>query len=319
MTQTMRPPWLGIELRHLASLSAVAQERSFRGAADSLGYVQSAVSQQLAHLERIVGIRLVDRRRGTAPVSLTEAGELLLHHTDEILSRFRAAEADMNALREGRCGRLRVGVYEPIASRVMPHALVTFARRIPGIEVQMDDVHSAGDLAGRVEKGELDVAFGEVPLPTGPFEAREVLRDPYVLLVPADWSIAQDEGAVSTEVLGSIPLVGTCDAGSSARLDTELRVHGVEPRYVFRSGIQSAAQALVAAGIGAAILPRLCVDTSDERTVAIDLSDLIPPRSTALYWHRERRSAPGLDAFAEVAAVASLEATTSGRSYTLAA
>ncbi|HEY3184942.1 MAG TPA: LysR family transcriptional regulator, partial [Gaiellaceae bacterium] len=70
--------WLGIELRHLAALEAVAREGSFRRAATSLGYVQSAISQQIAALEKAVGQRLVERSRGGGPLRLTEVGELVL-------------------------------------------------------------------------------------------------------------------------------------------------------------------------------------------------------------------------------------------------
>src|SRR5918995_7225999 len=98
----MRPDrWLGVELRHLAALQAVAEEGSFGRAAQRLGYTQSAVSQQLAMLERIVGERLVERPGGPRPVSLTEAGELLVRHADGIMARLAAAQADVAALAAG--------------------------------------------------------------------------------------------------------------------------------------------------------------------------------------------------------------------------
>src|ERR671933_764191 len=78
--------WAGLELRHLLALDAVAREGSFGRAAIALGYTQSAISQQIAALERIVGERLLERPGGQRPVTLTEAGELLLRHADAIVA-----------------------------------------------------------------------------------------------------------------------------------------------------------------------------------------------------------------------------------------
>jgi DNA-binding transcriptional LysR family regulator len=88
-----RDRWLGIELRHFAALAAVADERSFRRAADRLGYEQSAISRQIAYLEQLTGERLIERSQGPKPVELTEAGELLLSHANEILATIEAAKA----------------------------------------------------------------------------------------------------------------------------------------------------------------------------------------------------------------------------------
>src|SRR3989442_3763587 len=93
--------WLGLELRHLIALKAVSDEGSFGRAAKSLGYTQSAVSQQIAALERIVGEKLIDRPGGPRPVSLTEAGELLLRHANAIVARMQAAPANLAACTEG--------------------------------------------------------------------------------------------------------------------------------------------------------------------------------------------------------------------------
>src|SRR5690349_24842610 len=87
--------WLGVELRHLAALEAVARTGSFGRAARELGYTQSAVSQQIAQLERIVGQQLIHRPGGPRRVEPTEAGLLLLGHADAIVARLDAARADM--------------------------------------------------------------------------------------------------------------------------------------------------------------------------------------------------------------------------------
>src|SRR5262245_22870931 len=97
-------PWLGIELRHLAALLAVADEASFNRAADQLGYTQSAISQQIAALERIVGQRLVDRGTRGHRIKPTEAGRILLRHARSILGELSAAHADLEAYAEEKAG-----------------------------------------------------------------------------------------------------------------------------------------------------------------------------------------------------------------------
>src|SRR6202008_3169982 len=85
--------WLGVEVRHFAALQALADEGSFGRAAERLGYTQSAVSQQIATLERIVGERLVERPGGPRPISMTEAGRILLRHAQSIVAPVQGAPA----------------------------------------------------------------------------------------------------------------------------------------------------------------------------------------------------------------------------------
>jgi molybdate transport repressor ModE-like protein len=96
--------WISVEVRHLSALLAVAEERSFRRAARRVGYTQSAVSGQIASLERIVGERLVERSRGTAHVSLTPAGDVLVRHAQRVTTQLTEARAELKAVRDA--GRL---------------------------------------------------------------------------------------------------------------------------------------------------------------------------------------------------------------------
>src|SRR5436309_4882267 len=132
-----RDGFLGLELRHLAALEAVGRTNSFGRAARELGYTQSAVSQQIAHLERAVGMRLVERPGGPRPVSLTEAGRLLLRHAESITARLRAAQADLNALAQGEAGALRIGTLQSVGAKVLPTVMQRFSAEWPSVEIQL--------------------------------------------------------------------------------------------------------------------------------------------------------------------------------------
>src|SRR5438270_6950421 len=154
-----RDGFLGLELRHLAALEAVGRTNSFGRAARDLGYTQSAVSQQIARLERSVGQRLVDRPGGPRPVDLTDAGRLLLRHADAIVAQLDAAEADMAALAEGAAGPLRVGIFQSVGARILPALLRTFREEWPRIEVQVNEEADAADLLRALERGAIDLTF----------------------------------------------------------------------------------------------------------------------------------------------------------------
>src|SRR3954467_1973784 len=97
-----------LDIRHLMALQAVADERSFGRAAQRLGFTQSAISQQVAALERIVGTTLFDRPGGPRPVELTPAGAALLPHAVAVLERLHQAGDDLAALAAGTVGRITI-------------------------------------------------------------------------------------------------------------------------------------------------------------------------------------------------------------------
>src|SRR5918912_4590665 len=117
---------LSLELRHLAALKAIAEEGTFAGAARRLGYTQSAVSQQIAALERITDARLLERPPGRRPVGLTPAGALMLRHGAAMLARAQAVEADLAAVANGGGGSIRLGTYQSIGVHVLPVLLPRF-------------------------------------------------------------------------------------------------------------------------------------------------------------------------------------------------
>src|SRR5581483_3067072 len=285
--------WFGVEIRHLAALQAIAAEHSFGRAAARLGYTQSAVSQQVATLERIVGEQLVERPGGPRAVSLTEAGELLLRHADSIGARLQAAQADLSALQAGEIGTLRIGTFQSVGARVLPAVMRRFTADWPEIDltlVELDD----DEVAVAIERGEIDVGFLLLPVDEDdPLEAIEVLRDPYVLVKPKGSPLAASLRAIAEE-----PLVGFRNSPAIAGVEAAFRAEGVEPQWAFRSNGNPTVQGLVAAGVGNAVMPRLTIDERDPRVDVVDLPS-VPPRIIGVARHRDRYASPATRAFLE--------------------
>jgi DNA-binding transcriptional LysR family regulator len=288
---------IGLELRHLAALEAVGRARSFGRAARELGYTQSAVSQQIAHLERIVGQRLVDRPGGPRRVELTEAGHLLLRHAEAIVAQLDAAEADMAALAEGTAGTLRVGILQSVGARILPALLRNFQEVWPRVDVQVREEADEDELLRLVERGELDLTFSELPLPEGPFESAEILRDPYVLLVSAKSELAQRDG-VPLRTLEGLPIIGWRTTDTPDRL---LRGHVSDLNVVFRTDDIGTLLSLVAVGLGAAVVPYLVVNPRNPALVPVALGGRLPPRVLGIVWHRDRYRSAASHAFVELA------------------
>jgi molybdate transport repressor ModE-like protein len=289
--------WLGVEMRHFLALEAVAREGSFGKAATALGYTQSAVSQQIAKLEQLVGHRLVDRPGGPKPVTLTDAGRLLLTHADAIAARVSAAQADLTALADGEAGTLRVGVYQSAGQRILPEVMLRFLPAWPQVNVALTESSDDAELLGLVERGELDLTFADLPLTEGPFDSVELLRDPYVLAVPADSPLAHRDTPPTWRELAELDLIGHKHCRLLAQLETDAR----RPlRFVFRSDHNQTVQALVAAGVGSALVPRLTMNPEDEATELIELPQ-VTPRLISFAWHRDRYRTPAARAFVETA------------------
>ncbi|MFZ1879152.1 MAG: LysR family transcriptional regulator [Gaiellaceae bacterium] len=294
--------WLRVELRHLFALEAVAEEGSFSSAATRLGYVQSAVSHQIAALESIVGHRLFERTRGTKPVSLTREGRLLYGHATTILARVRAAEADLAAA--GDANTLVVGTYQTITARIVPQALRNMDS---DVRIQLVEQATEVGLLEQLTAGTVDIVFAELPLPDGPFEHALLFEDRYVLVAPSTSEIAVSGAALSLRDLAELPLIGHSD--ERPRLEKHLDARDLQPAFVARSDYNATIQALVREGIGYAVVPRLSVDEADTEiaVLSLDPSDAIEPRLIALVWNSDRVLERPIDAFVRAAEAACAE------------
>lgn len=292
--------WLGVELRHLETFHAVARAGSFSQAALKLGYTQSAVSHQIASLERIVGVRLLERPGGRRPVSLTEHGTLLLGHAERILATLSVAEAEMQSLVDGQ-ERLRVGIFQSVGVRIAPSVLRYFGARIPNAVVALTERTWEADLLVEVENGRLDLTFAALPLDDGPFEFVELMSDPFVLLVAADSKLAKEKSSLTLEELARIPVMTYERCRRVSQLSEEMQNRGLKLHLRHPSDDNSTLQAMAAAGMGAAFVPRLAVERAHVGVSVAEIELPVAPRVIVLAWHQDRPLTPGAKHFISIA------------------
>lgn len=295
--------WPGLEVRHLHTVLAVADAGSFTAAADRLGYTQSAVSQQVAALERIVGSPLFERPGGPRPVQLTEVGRAFRDHADTLVRQVRGAEADIRALAGGDRGSLRIGTVQSVGTNVLPLLIRRFSTDRPGVTVALHESQDLTELLRWVETGEIDASFVESPITEDPppwLQVRPLLEDPYVFVTAADAPEARRRSITLAEV-AERPLAswgaGNCHSEVMARLATATD----SPDVVFRSDDNPTVQGFIGAGLASGMLPLLTLNLADPRTAVVPLDPPVPPRQLALGWHGARRAPAALAAFVEIA------------------
>jgi DNA-binding transcriptional LysR family regulator len=301
-SSTSQAAWSGLEIRHLLALVAVVETGTFSGAAEQLGYTQSAVSQQVATLERMVGAPLFERPGGPRPVRLTAAGEVLLTHARAVLARVSSAATDLRALASGEQGELRVGTLPSVGTKILPRLLGTFRAAWPGIEIVLGEARDCAELIHAVETGDIDVTFIDIgPYETGPLEVRPLLDDPMVFLAPAGAPEA-GQRAVSIADIAHLPMIGTRNVGCRQIIDDAFRQAPVSPTYVFRSDDNPTIHGLIGSGMAYAVLPLLTVDENDPNVAVIPIRPKPPPRRLGIAWHPDRRPPLALPPFVEAAA-----------------
>src|SRR5437763_4355875 len=145
-----------LDVKRMRVLREVAAQGSFSAAAEALAYTQSAVSQQIAALEREAGATLVER--GARGVRLTDAGRALVAHAEAILARLDAAERELEAIAGLRGGRMRLASFPTAGATLVPLAIAEFSRRHPGVELSLVEAEPE-DAISQLKGGEFDVAL----------------------------------------------------------------------------------------------------------------------------------------------------------------
>lgn len=287
-----------LEPRRLQALAAIVRTGTFGRAAQDLGYTQSAVSQQIAALERAVGEPLFDRVGGSRRPVLTPVGEVVAAQAAELLRRADDAVTAVQRFRVGAHGRIDIGTFQSVSTAVLPGVLARLRREMAQVEIGLFEHDDDRVLTGRVDDGRLDVTFAVGPVPDH-LAGTVLFEDPIVVVArPQD----VDEGPVSAAVLRASPLIGEQPHTSCQRLvEANLARLGVPAEYVFRSSDNAAVIAMVVAGMGMTVRPLLTVDEDDARLAVRPVEPPLPPRSIVLAWRRDRTLSPAASRVVELA------------------
>ncbi|MEU2036156.1 LysR family transcriptional regulator [Nocardia amamiensis] len=282
-----------MELQQMRYVVAVAETNSFTRAAERCLVVQSALSHQIARLERELGAKLFERT--SRRVRLTPAGAAFLPAARQCLDAAERVAAEVAAAVGEVRGRLAVGLIPTVAAVDIPGALRDFRQRYPHVRISLR-VGASEDLTAQVEQGAIDVAFLGLPTTARPHgvAAHELARDRLVAVVAPDHPLADrptvDLRTLSSEVFVDLP-AGTAgriqsdQAFSAAGLDRDVAFEVTTADYIAR---------LVRPGLAVAMLPSAYAPQLDG-VVTIEVADA-PARVEYVIWSRFTRT-PAATAF----------------------
>ncbi|MFH8568239.1 LysR family transcriptional regulator [Streptomyces sp. NPDC017993] len=289
--------------RRLLLLTEAAERGSLTAAAQAMGMTTSAASQQMTLLEREAGQPLLERLpRG---VRTTSAGAALVTRGQAIRRELRAAQGDLDAFANLGRGTLRLGSFPTVSASLLPLALTRFRHEYPDIQT----VVRAGvldQLRDMLHTGEVELAlmweYGWNRIHEDAFEMTHLLDDPTVLVVPVDSELF-GQGTVQLDALAEHEWIIRADNHPVADvLRRSCRQAGFEPRIAYESHDYQEAQAMVAAGLGIAIAPRLALAThrNDVRLVRFDTHTPAPVRRILLARSRNRAMTPTAQAMTRI-------------------
>lgn len=284
------------DLRRLRAFHAVAHSGSFSAAARELGYAQSVVSHHVAALERELALTLVNR--GTRPVTVTDAGERLLRHTEPALGHIAAAEDELNAVAGLQSGSLRIGAFLTASNSFVPGAVARFEAAYPDLDVRLEHVEEPEELR-RLRSGDLDLAvvFRVRELESGRsqrdqgFDDVHLADDHYRVVLPPRHRLARRR-TVRLADLAAERFTAPPSGGFQpyrVLLERLCADAGFEPNVAHEVNDVTVARAFVAAGLGVAVLPDLALPPPHDDVAVRPVRDIQPFRSIHAMWLRNRR------------------------------
>jgi DNA-binding transcriptional LysR family regulator len=248
-----------LDVRRIRVLQEVVARGSFSAAAEALHLSQSAVSQQIAVLEREVGVPLL-QRTSDGP-KLTAAGDALMEHGDAVLCRLEEAERELAQIAGLEGGRLRLASFSTASATLMTHALALFRQRFPKVELEFTEADPEDTFPG-LKRGEFDLAvvfdYPAFPLDfSRDVEAELIYEESMRVALPPGHPLAAAKSVRISDLADEDWLCGALPSSCRFQVINLCREAGFEPRIAFQSEDYGVIKGFVAGGLGIAILPEL--------------------------------------------------------------
>jgi DNA-binding transcriptional LysR family regulator len=270
-------------------LVAVADQGSFRGAARSLGYTQSAISHQIALLERGLDAPMFIRPGGRGAITLTAAGDAVYRRARRVLGEVETLSADVAAIQSGERQTLRIGVFQTATTELLPGALRTLREQRPDVEVVLSEIDDNARTFDQLAAGRLELAFLINPEPDDRIQSIPLLDDPWVILTRRDSELTAAQEPTFDLLDGVDVVAWNRRWRTQIELENAWRRRAISPRVVYRTDDNLALQRLVAAGYGHACLDRLSAAGAVEPSLTwLEPKEILVPRTIALCHPRHR-------------------------------
>jgi molybdate transport repressor ModE-like protein len=291
-----------LDVKRLRILREVADRGSFSAAADSLHLTQSAVSQQIAALEKETGTRLLDRNHGS--VRLTEPGRTLVTHAEAVMARLEEAERELADIADLRGGRLRMVSFPTAGATLVARAVPAFRGEYPEVELELDEAEPE-DSIPRLRAGEYDLAlaydFDSVPFTEDRDTERHfLLEERLQVALPVDHPLAKRKSVRLEQLSEETWASGVRPSSCRKNVIEWTRAAGFEAPISYASDDYQVIQALVAAGMSVALVPELLLTGRHSGIKVLDVKPKAPVRRIwAVTLGSELRS-PAAEAMLEI-------------------
>jgi DNA-binding transcriptional LysR family regulator len=266
-----------LDLRRLRLLRELSARGTIGAVAEALSYSPSAVSQQLAALEKEAGVKLLERAGRN--VRLTAAAQTLVGHADALLARVEEAEADLAAMSGQVTGTVRIAAFQSAGLFLLAPALKRLTAAHPALRAEVEDAEAETTLPS-LALGALDLVLGDeypfVPRPPDPrIEVEPLLREQFRVVLPAEHPLARDGGPVALAALRDEPWAAGKPDGDYAEMAFRAcrTMGGFEPEMRHRSNDLLIILALVAAGQAVTLLPDLVGSESNPAVAVRDVAE----------------------------------------------